>query len=182
MNKTIIGVAMLIIALITISACTTSQSTQPENKENSDMQEEISEQNSQNSMQETNLVDKTEQTENILAGKTTKYLEFSQEKYEQALKDNKIIILNFYASWCPSCQAEQLEAYKAFNLLNNENVIGFRVNYKDSDTDSFEKEIAKQQGIAYQHTKIIIKDGQRVLKSPETWDSERYISEINSFV
>ena len=70
----------------------------------------------------------------------------------------------------------------AFNELNTDQVIGFRVNYKDSDTDSNEEALAREFGIANQHTKVAIKDGQRVLKSPESWDKSRYLSEINDLI
>src|SRR3990167_7631271 len=35
----------------------------------------------------------------ILAGKITSYLDFNKADYDKALKENKIIVLNFYASW-----------------------------------------------------------------------------------
>lgn len=55
----------------------------------------------------------------------------------------------------------------------------FRVNYKDSDTDDDEVALAKKFGITYQHTKVIIKNGERILKSLEGWDEEKYLTEIN---
>ena len=70
----------------------------------------------------------------------------------------------------------------AFNSIKDEGVIGFRVNYNDNDTDSFEKELARKFGVPYQHTKIFLKNGERVLKSPETWSKSRYIEEINNFL
>jgi len=111
----------------------------------------------------------------VLAGKTTPYLDFNKEDYENALKENRVILLNFYANWCPLCRQEQPEAFAAFNGLNDENIIGFRVNYKDSETDAGEEALAKQFGIAYQHTKVILKDGKQVAKFPDSWDRQRYL-------
>lgn len=117
----------------------------------------------------------------VLAGTTTKYFEFTKEAYDQALAENKVILLYFYASWCPICRLEQPKTFAAFNELNNPNIIGFRVNYRDSDTDENEVDLAKQFGVSYQHTKVILKDGQRVLKAPDSWDKERYLEELKKF-
>ncbi|HLD97198.1 MAG TPA: thioredoxin domain-containing protein, partial [Candidatus Nanoarchaeia archaeon] len=53
--------------------------------------------------------------------------EFDQATYDAALKEGKIIFLDFYASWCPICKEEEPEIKAAFNELNTDNVIGFRV-------------------------------------------------------
>jgi thioredoxin 1 len=118
----------------------------------------------------------------VLAGSTTPYIEFNSKDYEQALSQGKVVILNFYANWCPSCKAEEPRAFKAFDSLNNADVVGFRVNYKDSDTDESEQDLAKEFGITYQHTKVVIdKDGNRVVKSLENWDAQRYLLEASNY-
>lgn len=116
----------------------------------------------------------------ILAGKTSLLLNFNMGDYEKALKSNKTILLYFYANWCPICKEETSNAlYPYFNELNNPQVIGFRVNYNDNETDNNEKSLAREFGVAYQHTKVILKNGQRVLKSPESWNKNKYLTEIN---
>ena len=115
----------------------------------------------------------------VLAGtEKTKYLEFSKADYEKALKEKKKILLYFYANWCPICKKEQPETFAAFNELNGPDLIGFRVNYKDSETDEDEEAIAKQFGVAYQHTKVILKDGKQVSKFPDSWNKQRYLDEL----
>ena len=47
-------------------------------------------------------------------------------------------------------------------------------------TDADEKNLAREFGVAYQHTKVLLKNGKRILKSPETWDKARYLKEINT--
>jgi len=113
-----------------------------------------------------------------LAGTATPYLDFNKEDYGKALKENKIILLNFYASWCPVCKAEQPEVFSAFNSLNRKDIIGFRVHWRDGEDNEDAVALAKQFGVASQHTKIILKDGQRVLKAPDSWDKQRYLDEI----
>src|SRR3989338_6845289 len=116
----------------------------------------------------------------ILAGNgATKYLDFNKDDYEKALKEKKKILLYFYSNWCPTCKKEQPETFAAFNELNDRDLIGFRVNFRDSDTDADEEQLAKDFGVSYQHTKVILKDGQRVLKAPDSWDKQRYMDELN---
>ena len=114
----------------------------------------------------------------VLAGSRSQYLIYGKDDYEKALREHKTIILNFYANWCPLCKEEQPEAFSAFNELNDSTIVGFRVNFKDPDTDADEESSAKQFGIPYQHTKVILKDGKKVLKSLESWDKKQYLDEL----
>ena len=119
----------------------------------------------------------------VLAGNTSPLLDFVKADYDKALLENKIILLYFYADWCPICRVEAPnELYPAFDELTNAGVIGFRVNYNDSNTDEDEKALAKQFGITYQHTKVILKNGIEAVKSMETWDKEQYLQEINKAI
>jgi thiol-disulfide isomerase/thioredoxin len=118
----------------------------------------------------------------ILAGSTSPYLEFMEEDYEKAVKDGKIIILNFYANWCPICRGEAPQLYTGFNQLTTDKVVGFRVNYKDDQTDDHEKKLAEQYEVTYQHTKVIVKDGKQILKSGDVWDTETFIKEVSGFL
>lgn len=116
--------------------------------------------------------------ERVLAGSVTKYIDFNKESYDRAIAENKTILLYFYASWCPICRAEQPKTFAAFNEINYPDVVGFRVNYRDSDVDEYEEQLAKEHGVTYQHTKVIIKDGKRILKAPDSWTKEKYLEEI----
>lgn len=115
----------------------------------------------------------------VLAGSSSPLLDFTKADYEKALSQGKIIALYFYADWCPICKAEFPVMQEAFDSLSREDVVGFRVNFKDDDTDADEVALARQWGIAYQHTKVFVVGGKQALKSPESWDRARYDSELS---
>jgi len=64
--------------------------------------------------------------------------------------------------------------------LQSDKVAGFRVSYNDTETDEDEKRLAREFGITYQHTKVILKNGKEINKSLESWDKETFLKEINS--
>lgn len=142
-----------------------------------DKAEEAAQKLQQAEQERASLVDEYSGTR--LAGDRSALLDFNQADYEAALKTNKLIVLYFYANWCPVCREEIPKLYQAFDQLPTDQVIGFRVNYNDNATDAAERELARQHGVAYQHTKIFVKNGQRVLISPESWEADRYLAEIN---
>lgn len=118
----------------------------------------------------------------LLAGTTSPYYEFNKELYDKALSENKVIMLYFFADWCPICAREQSKStLPAFNELQNSNIIGFRVHYNDGKVSPDEEALAKQFGITYQHTKIILKDSKQVLKDLNSWDKAKYLEELNKY-
>lgn len=123
---------------------------------------------------------KTSYTGKKLAGTSSQYLEFTQADYVQAQKEGKIIFLDFYADWCPICRAEAPAIQEGFNNLSNEKVVGFRVNFKDAQTDDAEKALAKEFNIPTQHTKVVLKDGKEIVRSSDAWDAETFDKEMKT--
>jgi len=123
--------------------------------------------------------DKTIYVGTVLAGRPAPLLDFTKADYDAAVKSDKLIVLYFYANWCPTCKAEFPITRGAFDELTTDKAIGFRVNYNDDQTDDDEKNLAREFGVAYQHTKVFVKNGKRILKSPETWGDKRYDIEID---
>ncbi len=119
-------------------------------------------------------------TGTVLAGKSAPFLDYNKADYDAAIASDKLVVLYFYANWCPICKEETKNAlYPAFNELTTDKVVGIRVNYKDSDTTKDEEDLARKYGITYQHTKVLVKNGKQLLKGPDGWDKARYLTEIN---
>lgn len=117
-----------------------------------------------------------------LAGNVSPLLDFVKADYNKARASEKLIVLYFYANWCPICREEFPKMQSAFNELTTDGVIAFRVNYNDNETDDVERDLAREFGVAYQHTKVFVKNGARVGKYPDGWSKDRYLSEINKFL
>jgi thiol-disulfide isomerase/thioredoxin len=107
------------------------------------------------------------------------YVPFTKAAYDKARGEGKVVFLEFYASWCPICAAQAPALEAAFSELKDPGVVAFRVNYKDSDTDADEVEMARLFGITYQHTHIILdSEGNVAKRSQEQWNKEMISSEV----
>lgn len=119
-------------------------------------------------------------TGQLLAGTSAPLLDFNQADFAAAQASGKLIVLYFYADWCPICRAEFPKTQAAFDQLTTDQVVGFRVNFNDNSTDDDEVALAREHGVAYQHTKVFVQNDTQLLKSPETWETSRYLAEINN--
>ncbi|MEO6508561.1 MAG: DUF6799 domain-containing protein [Patescibacteria group bacterium] len=117
-----------------------------------------------------------------IAGKAAPYHEFNKEDYDAAVKQNKLIVLYFYADWDLVCKEEEPQIENAFNKLPTDEVVGFRVNYNDSNTDDIEKNLAKEFSATFQHTKVILKSGVSVLKTEDQWDTVQLMTIVNQYL
>lgn len=158
----------------------------PANEENA---EEVANENTNEQTGDENTSENAEESSsstvefagNVVAGNKTKFIEFNSGDYNNAKEAGKTVVLYFYADWCPICRAETLVVGEAFNEIDNDNVVGFRVNFDDSNTDDAEKDLAKEFSVTYQHTKVIIKsDGTSSVDGNPWADKQKYVDEIES--
>jgi len=114
----------------------------------------------------------------LIGGGVSRYYDWDKAKFDQAVADGKTIYLEFSANWCAICQKQEPHLIAGFAELNDPNVVGFKIHYKDDQTTSEHQSLTEQYQIAYQHTKVVLKDGQQVLKSPEAWNKDKFLEEM----
>mgnify|MGYP001570886423 CR=1 FL=1 len=115
---------------------------------------------------------------NVLAGNVSPLIEFNKADYRRAKAEGKIIILDFYANWCPICRFENPKIISALKEFKSSDVVAFQVHYNDGDVTEEHIALAKEYGINLQHTKVILKDGEVALKSLESWSKDRTVNEL----
>lgn len=115
----------------------------------------------------------------IVGSDQTPLLEYTKADYEKAMAEGYAVAMFFYAEWCPSCKKEFPIFEEAVSLLDGNELVGFRVNYKDSDATDEEDDVARKYGVGYQHTKVIISnEGEQIAKSQAGWSTDDYLREI----
>lgn len=110
------------------------------------------------------------------------YVPFTLAAYNQAKAEGKTIFLEFYATWCPTCQAQAPALKEGLESINSEKLVAFRVNYKDPDTDADEMALAQKYNITYQHTHIVADASENVLlRSQENWSKQDVVNKVGAF-
>ena len=87
------------------------------------------------------------------------YLEYSENAYKLAVKNQERVVLDFHANWCPTCKAQA----KSFENLADDQEVGsikvFKVDFDNSD------ELKKIHGVDKQSTLVLIESGMEVDRS-----------------
>ncbi len=111
----------------------------------------------------------------------SRYEAFTKAAYDSAKAEGKTILLEFYANWCPICAEQRPELESGFSILNNPKVAGFQVNYRDSQADTYETMLARQFGVTYQHTHVVIDGSEKVLlKSNGAWTRDDVVEKLGT--
>ncbi len=91
----------------------------------------------------------------------TEYIPFTTKDFEK--NKSKRRVLFFYAGWCTTCRPVNAQFLESANQLPDD-VVVFRVNFRDSDTDEEEKKLAEMYKITYQHTFVQVNEQGGVIK------------------
>lgn len=104
------------------------------------------------------------------------YVTFTQKSFESNMA--KCRVLFFYANWCTTCRPVNADFLKNPNQLPDD-VVVYRVNYRDSDTDESEKELAEKYKITYQHTFVQVNQQGEVIKKWNGGNLAELIKKVN---
>ena len=119
----------------------------------------------------------------ILDGQSkTLVVEFTHDDYTKALTKGQIIVLLFYTDGCTICEGELGQLKVGSSELNDNNIITFRVHYKDSKSNAMTNELAIQFGVSEENTKVVLKNGQPVVKSSEWWNEDKFETQVKAFL
>ena len=154
---------IVLISIILLFGCT--QQTTAKTTENKLIE--------QDQKMENKVSGSTEYQGEKIAGSTTPYIRYNDADFDKARESGKAIYLYFYANWCPICTQERPNIFTAFNEMKNENAIGFEVHFNDDKTTDEDRNKARELGVSYQHTTIILdKKGAVFFRSLTPIDTE----------
>lgn len=92
--------------------------------------------------------------------------DYSEADFNKTLESGGAVVLDFHASWCPTCRAQG----KAFEtLLKEENLSGITIYKVDFDNSD---DLKKKYGVMKQSTLILFKDKKEVDRNMGVKDLE----------
>lgn len=179
-------IALLALSLLVISGCVTNTNTNtipPASAQKETMTDESTHnETTEAAEQEAAMHDTPTEMDEQAMGEGLHYQPFTQAAYDTARSEGKTIFLEFYANWCPICKAQAPALESGLSKIVSENMVAFRVNYKDSETDADETAMAKKYNITYQHTHIVADSSEQIkLRSNEEWSEADVIEKVGAF-
>lgn len=103
--------------------------------------------------------------------------EYSKAAYDTAIASGKVVVLYYFANWCPICKVEFPKFQSAVQQLSDDRFVALRVNFNDSETTPEEEASAREHQVGYQHTIVIIRRGEQVYKSQSVDNYQTTITE-----
>jgi hypothetical protein len=114
----------------------------------------------------------------VLAGNTTKYIEYNKQDFDLAVTKMKVVLLVFYKNGQASSKTEEVNVFDAFNSMTYDNMVGFRVHFQDGLDTADEQALAAKYNIKSGNTKVILTDGKVYATDPDVWNTAMYRSQI----
>lgn len=96
-------------------------------------------------------------------------------KYDDVIKSSEVVLVEFYASWCPHCQRMMPVVAQIKELLQG------KVNIYQFDIDK-NSELADAEGAESVPTFIIYKNGQEQWRQSGEMDGQVLLSKIESYL
>ena len=84
---------------------------------------------------------------------------FDRAQFDKALAEGKPVVVDFFATWCPTCRTQKPIISMLLKEPKLKDVIFFVANY---DT---EKELRKEYRVSRQATLVVFKGGKEVARS-----------------
>ena len=103
------------------------------------------------------------------------YEEYSQKAFGDSAGKRKVLF--FHASWCPTCRPADTEFKSNLDKIPGDLVV-FKVNYNDPETDDEDRALAAKYGITYQHTYVQIDDDGKEIKKWNGGSLDKLLSQI----
>lgn len=103
-----------------------------------------------------------------------KFSNFTNEAFTAAQKDGKRVLVDVWASWCPTCKAQGAILKGLLDAPENKDVVMFRVNF-DTQLD-----VLKAFKVQSQSTLIMFKGGKETARSVGDTDPGRIARLVNS--
>ncbi len=112
----------------------------------------------------------------IISGLYSPFLEFVRSDFDRAVREGKLAVLFFYDSENGDA-IELIRLTNAFAKRTAGGVVGFKVDF-GAQADSAEREIATFYSVEKTNTKVLIRNGIILLKTPDVWNEARIAKEI----
>ncbi len=100
---------------------------------------------------------------------------YSADLVESALAEGRVVLLDFKASWCPSCQAQgrSIDALRAANPAYDT-----AITFVDVDWDTYKNsEVAKQFGVRNRGSLVLLR-GDKVIAQTSTHSTKDALKEM----
>ncbi len=112
----------------------------------------------------------------IISGLYSPFLEFVRSDFDRAVREGKLAVLFFYDSENGDA-IELIRLTNAFAKRTAGGVVGFKVDF-GAQADPAEREIATYYSVEKTNTKVLIRNGIILLKTPDVWNEARIAKEI----